>query len=86
MTKVIKFYATWCGPCKAYAPVFNKVAEELGNDVEFVDIDVDQDTSGLAAEYKVMSIPTTVVIKEGNNVSRKTGGMSENELKSLIFN
>jgi len=86
MTKVIKFYATWCGPCKAYAPTFDKVAEELKNDVEFVNIDVDQDTSGLAAEYKIMSIPATIVIKEGNKVSRKTGGMSENELKNLIFN
>lgn len=86
MTKVIKFYATWCGPCKAYAPVFDKVAEELKDEVEFVNIDVDQDTTGLAVEYKIMSIPATIVVKDGNILSRKTGGMSENELKSLIFN
>lgn len=86
MTQVIKFYAAWCGPCKAYTPTFNKVAEELKDEVEFVNVDVDQDVSGLAAEHKIMSIPTTVVIKEGKIVAKKTGALSENELKVLIFN
>lgn len=86
MTKVIKFFATWCGPCQAYAKPWDKVVSENSGDVEFVSIDVDKDTSGLAAEYNIRSIPTTVVIKDGKVSSRKTGGLSENELKSLIFN
>lgn len=87
MTQVIRFHAEWCGPCKAYAPIWNKVvSESVEPEVEFLEINVDKDTSGLAAEYKIMSLPTTVVVKEGKIVAKKIGGMSENELKVLIFN
>ena len=60
--KVIKFYADWCGPCKTYASVFDKVVKELN--VEYENINVDKDTTGLAAKYKVRSIPLTVFINE----------------------
>ena len=63
-TKVIKFYADWCGPCKVYAKTFDKVAEELKDKVEFVNVNIETDTTGLAAEYKVKSIPFTVVLQE----------------------
>lgn len=87
MTKVIRFHAEWCGPCKAYAPTWNRVVtENTEPGVEFLEIDVDKDVSGLAVEHKIMSIPTTVVIKEGKIVAKKTGNLSENELKVLIFN
>jgi thiol-disulfide isomerase/thioredoxin len=87
MTQVIRFHAEWCGPCRAYAPTWNKVvSESIEPEVEFLEINVDKDTSGLAAEYKIMSLPTTVVVKEGKIVAKKTGGLSENELKVLIFN
>jgi len=87
MTQVIRFHAEWCGPCRAYAPIWNKVvSESVESEVEFLEINVDKDTSGLAAEYKIMSLPTTVVVKEGKIVAKKTGGLSENELKVLIFN
>lgn len=87
MTKVIRFHAEWCGPCRAYAPTWNRVvAENTEPEVEFLEIDVDKDVSGLAVEHKIMSIPTTVVIKEGKIVAKKTGALSENELKVLIFN
>ncbi len=87
MTQVIRFHAEWCGPCRAYAPTWNKVvSENTEPEVEFLEINVDKDVSGLAAEYKIMSLPTTVVVKEGKIVAKKTGGLSENELKVLIFN
>jgi thioredoxin 1 len=87
MTQVIKFYAKWCGPCRAYAPTWNKVVNEnVEAEVEFLEVDVDKDLSGKAAEYKIMSLPTTIVVKEGKIVAKKTGGLSENELKVLIFN
>jgi thiol-disulfide isomerase/thioredoxin len=87
MTKVIRFHAEWCGPCKAYAPTWNRVVtENTEPEVEFLEIDVDKDVSGLAVEHKIMSIPTTVVIKEGKIVAKKTGALSESELKVLIFN
>ena len=87
MTQVIRFHAEWCGPCRAYAPTWNKVVNEnVEAEVEFLEVDVDKDLSGKAAEYKIMSLPTTIVVKEGKIVAKKTGGMSENELKVLIFN
>ena len=83
MVKAIKFYADWCGPCKMYSKIWDKVVEEVEG-VEFVEIDVDKDTTGLAAEYKVRSIPYTVIIKEGEEV-KKTGLLQEQELKNLIL-
>lgn len=87
MTEVIRFHATWCGPCRAYAPTWNKVVgENVEAEIEFLEVDVDKDLSGKAAEYKIMSLPTTVIIKEGKITAKKVGGLSENELKVLIFN
>ena len=85
MTKVIKFYADWCGPCKIYAKTFDKVSEELKEEVEFVNVNVEKDTTGLAAQYKVTGIPMTVVIKDGVEKS-KTGRMDEGSLKNFILN
>lgn len=83
MTKVIKFYADWCGPCRVYAKTFDKVSEELKENAEFVNINVEKDTTGLAAKYKVTSIPMTVIIKDGvENI--KSGRLSEEQLKTLI--
>jgi thioredoxin 1 len=84
MVKAIKFYADWCGPCKMYSKIWDKVVEEVDG-VEFVEIDVDKDTTGLAAQYKVRSIPMTVIIKEGEEI-KKTGLLQEKELKDLIIN
>ena len=84
MVKVIKFYADWCGPCKMYSKIWDKVVEEVEG-VEFIEIDVDKDSTGLAAKYKVRSIPMTVIIKEGEEI-KKTGLLQEKELKDLIIN
>jgi len=84
MTKVIKFYADWCGPCRIYAKDFDKVSEELKEQVEFVNVNVEKDTTGLAAQYKVTGIPMTIVIKNGVEKS-KTGRMDENSLKNFIL-
>ena len=90
MIKVIKFYADWCGPCSLYAKIFDKVSKELTeanhgeNKIEFININVEKDTSGLAAKYKVTSIPMTVVIKNGEEKS-SLGLLQENALKGLIL-
>ena len=85
MVKAIKFYADWCGPCKMYSKIWNNVESELKEEVEFVEIDVDKDTTGLAAQYKVRSMPTTVIIKEEDEI-KVTGLIQEKELKELILN
>ena len=84
--KVIKFYADWCGPCQTYKSQWNKVVEELKDeDIEFLDINVDKDDTGLAGKHKVRSIPFTVVELEGGKVKSKTGLLTSNELKEFIL-
>ena len=84
--KVLKYWASWCSPCKQYAPIFENVKQQLQGDVEFQEIDVDNDSEGLTAEYQVRNIPCTVVIENGVEISRRAGSMSEEELKSIILN
>tara|TARA_R110000803_G_scaffold117297_5_gene185846 strand:+ start:150 stop:410 length:261 start_codon:yes stop_codon:yes gene_type:complete len=84
MIKVIKFYADWCGPCRVYAKTFDKVSEEMKEEVEFINVNIEKDTTGLAAEYKVASIPLTVVVKDGVK-KQKSGRLNENTLKQFIL-
>ena len=71
--------------CKVYAKTFDKVAEELKDKVEFVNVNIETDTTGLAAEYKVKSIPFTVVLQEGKEVKKEVGQLREQALKELIL-
>ena len=82
--KVIKFYATWCGPCKIYGKTWDKVTPVYSESVEFVNVDIDQDTSGLAAEYKIDTVPTTVFIQEDGSQVVEEGRLSKEELTNLI--
>ena len=84
MKKVIKFWAPWCGPCRMYAPTFDKVAEKFEGQVEFVNINVDEDQAA-AKEYQVRSIPLTILIKEDGTQINKTGALSATELEELIL-
>ena len=84
MKDVIKFYADWCGPCKSYTPFFNEVKEELKENYNFVEVDVDNDVTGIAANFKIMSIPATVVVNEEGAYNKKVGLMNPSELKKFI--
>ena len=68
---LIDFYADWCGPCKMLSPIIDEVAQE-NDDIKVVKVNVDE-SSDIALEYKVMSIPTLVVIKNGQEVARSIG-------------
>jgi thioredoxin 1 len=85
MKKVIKFYADWCGPCKVYGKSWDKVVEKYKDQVEFVNIDIEKDTTGLAAQYRVKSIPHTVLIKEDGTEIIKSGRISKEELEELVL-
>ena len=83
--QVIKFYANWCGPCKVYGPTFTKVKEELQGDIEFLEINVEEDTENLSGQYGVRGIPHTVVLEDGKQVQAQSGRLSEEQLKELIL-
>jgi hypothetical protein len=68
-----------------YQGTWDKVTPKFNDQVEFLNINVDKDTTGLAAKYKVMSIPTTVLLREDGSKITKTGRLSENELEELIL-
>ena len=70
-TVVLDFYATWCGPCKMQSPIIDKLAEER-QDIKVGKINVDEE-SELAEKYGIMSIPTIVVIKNGETSSQFIG-------------
>lgn len=82
MVKVIKFKAKWCGPCTTLAPLFDQVVSELqGIDYEEVDVDVSPMT---AINYKVKSLPTVIVEKDGSEAERIVGVKSKPEYIQLI--
>tara|TARA_S200002703_G_scaffold47154_1_gene40750 strand:- start:291 stop:557 length:267 start_codon:yes stop_codon:yes gene_type:complete len=83
--KLIKFHATWCGPCKIYGKTWDKVTPEYRDQLDFVSIDIDKDTTGFAAQYKIESVPTTVLVREDGSLLKKVGRLSKDELTELIL-
>lgn len=79
---LIDFYADWCGPCKMLSPIIDEVAQE-NDDIKVVKVNVDE-SSDIALEYKVMSIPTLVVIKNGQEVARSIGVIDKSEIKNML--
>lgn len=82
VTALIDFYADWCGPCKMLAPVIEELAAEL-SDVTVGKVNVDENPA-LAQKYGVMSIPTILVLKDGNEVQRSVGFAPKAKLLSLL--
>lgn len=80
---VVDFWAQWCGPCKAFAPIFEEVAKEKDGLVKFVKVDVDKN-SKVAALYNIRSIPTVLFIKDGQVVKTRIGTMPKYELTETV--
>jgi thioredoxin 1 len=79
---LVDFWATWCGPCRAFAPIFEGVAERH-SDITFGKVDT-EDQQELAAAFGVMSIPTLMIFREGIAVFSQAGALPEAALESLI--
>ena len=80
---LVDFYADWCGPCNAMAPVIEELAKELEGKAKVGKINVDEN-SDIAVEYNVMSIPTLIVFKNGKEEKRLVGLRDKEELLSLF--
>ena len=82
---VCDFWATWCGPCRMLAPVFEDVSDKLDSQAEFVKIDVDENED-VAAEYGISSIPNVIIFKNGKPVANNLGFVPEAQLEAFVKN
>ena len=80
---LVDFFATWCSPCKALAPILQQVKVALGEAVKIIKIDVDKNPS-LATKYQVRGVPTMLLFKNGNQLWRQSGVLQPNDLISVI--
>ena len=80
---VMDFFATWCGPCKMLAPIFESLSKEMSDKVDFAKIDIDRSLE-IAQEYKVVSVPTMIIFKNGKEVQRMVGFTPKEQIKSKI--
>ena len=84
MPQVIDFNATWCGPCRMFAPTFEKMEKKYEGKITFLSVDVDENPD-MAAQYEVQSIPTVVYIDaEGKTVDVTVGLLSEEEFDARL--
>ena len=79
---LVDFFATWCGPWKALSPILDELAEKV-KDAKIVKVDIDAD-SDLASEYRVMSVPTLKIFKDGEVKESLVGGRPLEELEAKL--
>jgi len=80
---VVDFYAEWCGPCQVAGPVIDSLADEYAGKVMITKLDVDAHND-IAGEHGVMSIPTVIVFKDGEEIDRKIGFPGEAGYREMI--
>lgn len=80
---LVDFYAEWCGPCKMMKPILLDVAERMGDGITILSIDVDKEKE-LAVQYRILSVPTLIIYKNGKQLWRQSGLISANALTKLL--
>jgi thioredoxin 1 len=80
---MVDFWAAWCGPCRMVAPTVEQVAEEFQGKAKVVKVNVD-DNGELAERYRIMTIPTLMVFKNGNVVDSLVGVRTKEELSNML--
>jgi len=82
---IVDFHALWCGPCKTQSPILIQVAEELGERIKVIKIDVDQNQM-IASRYQIQSVPTLMIFKNGEIKHKQAGVHSKAQIMSILIN
>ena len=79
---LVDFWAPWCGPCRSVLPLVEEIAQER-SDIKVCKVNVDEEMK-LARQFRVMSIPTLMVVKNGEIVNRVSGALNKHEILELL--
>jgi thioredoxin 1 len=80
---LVDYWAEWCGPCKAIAPVLEEVAKQYDGKLKIAKVDVDANTE-IPKKYNIRGIPTLMLFKNGNMEAMKVGAMSKSQLTAFL--
>ena len=80
---LVDFYADWCGPCQMMAPILKEVADEFGDQVRIIKVDVDKNQP-IAQRFGVRSIPKLILFKNGEIQANRAGVLTKRDLKQMI--
>ena len=79
---LLDFFASWCGPCRMVGPILDEIAEER-EDIKVCKVDIDEQPE-LASRYRIMSVPTLMVLKEGRIVEQSVGAKPKHQILAMV--
>ncbi len=82
-TTLVDFYADWCGPCKMMTPVLDQVAKDMAGTAVVAKLDIDQ-AEAIARQFRVTSVPTFILFRDGQEVGRRVGVCDAAAMKNFI--